>query len=185
MADPTHGRRRGHPRGSTLGGHHLGVGDVPRIPRRPRPASSRHRRRHPGAPRGGARLRDGRTWRTQRARHPRRHRSHGSHRRRGDRGRRPRRFNLEGSRPPSHGRRTGTRNVRRRRRTLRHRTGAATPGPRSLRTGAGRRRRPGPRPRPTGSRLDAPPVRRSRSTSHVRAAPGGRRPEPVPGVRRP
>ena len=47
-------------------GHHVGLGDVPRVPRRARPDAARDRHRHARAARGGARLRDGRTRRATR-----------------------------------------------------------------------------------------------------------------------
>ena len=59
-------------------GHHVGLGDVPRVPRRARRAAARDRRRRAGAARRGARLRDGRARRAQRARHARRHRGDGA-----------------------------------------------------------------------------------------------------------
>ena len=40
-------------------GHHLAVGELPRIPRRHREAAARHRFRHPDRARRGSRLRDG------------------------------------------------------------------------------------------------------------------------------
>ena len=59
MADRTDGRRRGHSGQRSGGGHHLAVGELPRIPRRHREASARGRFRHPDRARRGARLRDG------------------------------------------------------------------------------------------------------------------------------
>ena len=54
---------------------------LPRVPRRARRPLARDGPRHPGAPRRGARLRDGRARRAQRAGHVRRHRGDGRHRR--------------------------------------------------------------------------------------------------------
>ena len=68
VAHRPHGRRRGHPRRRARRGHPLGLGDVPRVPRLPRRAAARARRRHAGAARRGARLRHGGARRAQRAR---------------------------------------------------------------------------------------------------------------------
>ena len=57
--------------------HPLGVGDLPRVPRRARHHAARTRRRRAGAARRGARLRHGRARRAQRARDARRHRGDG------------------------------------------------------------------------------------------------------------
>ena len=54
------GGRGGHPRHRAARGHHLGVGDLPRVPRRARRHPEGHRPRRPGAPRRGAGLRHGR-----------------------------------------------------------------------------------------------------------------------------
>ena len=60
LAHRADGGRRGHPRHRAHRGHHVGLGDLPRVPRRARRHAARHRRRHAGAARRGARLRDGR-----------------------------------------------------------------------------------------------------------------------------
>ena len=49
------GGRGGHPRHRAARGHHLGVGDLPRVPRRARRHPEGHRHRRPGAPRRAAR----------------------------------------------------------------------------------------------------------------------------------
>ena len=72
LADPTHGGRRGHPRHGAGRGDELELGELPRVPRRARAHAPGHGRRGPGAPRRGARLRDGRAGRGQRGRHRRR-----------------------------------------------------------------------------------------------------------------
>ena len=72
------GRRRGHPRRRAVGGHQVGVGDLPRVPRRARSHAAGARRRHAGAARRGPRLRHGRARREQRAGHPRGHRGDGA-----------------------------------------------------------------------------------------------------------
>ena len=77
LAHRPHGGRRGHPRRRARRRHPLGLGDVPRVPRLPRRAAARARRRHAGAARRRARLRDGRARRAQRARHVGRHRGDG------------------------------------------------------------------------------------------------------------
>ena len=59
LAHRAHGGRRGHPRHRAQRGHHLGLGDLPRVPRRARFHAARRRRRHAGAARRGARVRDG------------------------------------------------------------------------------------------------------------------------------
>ena len=68
-------------------GHRVGLGELPRVPRRARRAPPRDGHRHPGAPRRGAGVRDGRARRAQRAGHPRGHRGDGRHRPGGHRGR--------------------------------------------------------------------------------------------------
>ena len=80
LAHRADGGRRGHPRHGPGRGHDLGLGDLPRVPRRARQPAVRDRHRRPGPPRRRAGLRDGRARRPQRARHRRRHRGHGRHR---------------------------------------------------------------------------------------------------------
>ena len=75
LADRPHGGRRGHPRLRAGRGHHLGVGELPRVPRRARAQAVDHRPRHPDRPRRGAGLRDGGARRPQRAGRRRRHRA--------------------------------------------------------------------------------------------------------------
>ncbi len=55
-----HGGRGGHPRHRAARGHRLGVGELPRVPRRARRHAPGDRRGRPGAPRRAPRLRDGR-----------------------------------------------------------------------------------------------------------------------------
>ena len=54
------GGRRGHPRHRVVRRHQVGLGDLPRVPRRAGARAPRDRRRRDGSARGGARLRDGR-----------------------------------------------------------------------------------------------------------------------------
>ena len=68
----------------------VGLGDLPRVPRRGRASPARRRRRRAGAARRGAALRDGRARRKPRGGDGRRDRRDGSHRGRGGRGRRAR-----------------------------------------------------------------------------------------------
>ena len=84
------GGRGGHPRHRAARGHRLGLGELPRVPRRARHDAARHRRRRPGAPRRAARLRDGRAGPRQRHRR-RRDRRDVAARRGGAAGRRLRR----------------------------------------------------------------------------------------------
>ena len=58
----------------------VGLGDLPRVPRRARHPALAARRRHAGRARRGPRLRDGRARRPQRAGHPRGHRGDEGHR---------------------------------------------------------------------------------------------------------
>ena len=80
LAHRPDGGRGGHPRRRAVGGHRVGLGELPRVPRRPRQAPPRDGRRHPGAPRRRAGLRDGRPRRSQRGGYARRHRGDGRHR---------------------------------------------------------------------------------------------------------
>ena len=105
VADRDDGRRRGHPRRRADRRHPVGVGDVPRVPRRARRPAVRDRHRHPGAARCRARLRDGRPRGGQRTGHGRRHGGDGRPGRRGP----PRRSAglLHQSRTPLHKSKSG------------------------------------------------------------------------------
>src|SRR5918996_1004379 len=59
LADPAHGGRRGHSRHGPGRGHHLELGDVPRVPGRARPPAPGAGRERDGPARRGARLRNG------------------------------------------------------------------------------------------------------------------------------
>ena len=71
VAHRADGRRRGHPGRRAVRGHRVGVGALPRVPRRGRPPAEDARRRRAGSARRGARLRDGGARREERARHRR------------------------------------------------------------------------------------------------------------------
>ncbi len=60
LAHRADGGRRGHPRHGAGRGHAVGVGDLPRVPRRAGAPALDRRRRHPDRPRRGAGLRHGR-----------------------------------------------------------------------------------------------------------------------------
>ena len=81
-------------------GHAVGVGDLPRVPRRARAAPLQHGPRHAGAARRGARVRDGRARREQRARDAGRHRADGRDREAGRRRGRARLLDLAHDRAP-------------------------------------------------------------------------------------
>ena len=89
----------------------MGLGELPRVPRRDRKAGTRHRRGQPDRPRHGSRVRDGRARRAQRAGDARGHRGDGSHSCRRRRGRRARLLDVAHPRPPRHGRRAGSRHL--------------------------------------------------------------------------
>ena len=80
-------------------GHDLGVGDLPRVPRRPRAGGSGPWTWDPDRPRGRALLRDGRPGGPQRGGHPRGHRGHEAVGQRGDRRRRARASRRRGPSP--------------------------------------------------------------------------------------
>ena len=185
LAHRPHGRRRGHPRRRARRGHPLGLGDVPRVPRRPRRQPLRDRRRHPGAARRRARLRDGGARRAQRARHARRHRGDGRDRPGGHRGRRARRVDVANHRSPRHRRRARARHVRRRGRAVRARAGARRGRCRCVRARTGGRARRGPRRRRSRDGLDAPTRGRDRPPGDVRADPARPGPRPVAADARP
>ena len=168
VADRPHGGRRGHPGGRTFRRDHLGLGVVPRIPRRVGATGPCRRRRDAGAPWGRARLCDGRAWGPQRAGDAGRHRGDGPHRRRGDRRRGARVLDVEDPGPPGDRRRAGARHVRRGGRAVRHRS---RHGRGRVRAGTGRRARRGPRRAGQGGRLDASAGRGDGPTGHVRAHP--------------
>ena len=124
VADQPHGGRRGHPRHRARGGHGLELGDVPRVPRRARPSRARHRRRHAGVARRGARAYSmGERGATNEPATPDDIDGDGASRARGDRSRRARVLHLAHARPPRHGRRAGAGHVRRRGRAVRARDG--------------------------------------------------------------
>ena len=135
LADRADGGRRGHPRRRPVRGHPLGLGELPRVPRRHRRPPPRRRHRRPGPPRRGAGLRHGRPRRGQRARHPRGHRGDGRHRARRHPGRRARVLDLAHPRPPGHRRRARAGHVRGRGRAVRHRRRARRAGHRRVRAG--------------------------------------------------
>ena len=94
LAHGPDGRRRGDPARRARRGPALGLGDVPRVPRRHRRDAEDGRRRRADPARPAARVRDARARHPQRARDPRRDRAHGRARRgrrRGGRARRSRR----------------------------------------------------------------------------------------------
>ena len=160
VADRADGGRRGHPGRRAVRGHPLGLGDLPRVPRRPRRPCPRDRHRHPGAARRGAGLRDGRAGRPQRAGHARGHRGDGRHRAGRHRGRRARLLDVAHARPPGHRRRAGARAPS----PPRTSCSASAPCSASSAPACSSSPRPAPwartsRPR-AGGRLDAPPVRR-------------------------
>ena len=99
----------------------VGVGDLPRVPRRPRQRRVDHRRRHPDRPRRRARLRDGRARRHATSRPPPTTSPRWRDRQGGRRRRRARLLDLAHHRPPGHRRRAGARHLRRRGRAVRHR----------------------------------------------------------------
>ena len=109
VADQPDGGRRGHPRHRARRGHRLELGDVPRVPRRARPARVRHRRRRAGVARRGARVRDGGAGRGQRTGQPRRDRGDGRHRAGSGGGRCARLLDVAHARPPRDGRPAGAR----------------------------------------------------------------------------
>ena len=59
-ADRADGGRRGHPRRRAARGSAVGLGELPRLPRRARPAAARHRHRRAAAARRAPPVRDGR-----------------------------------------------------------------------------------------------------------------------------
>ena len=112
VADRADGGCRGHPGHRADRGHHVGLGELPGVPRRRSGSRTCRRLRQPDRPRRGARLRDGRARRPQRARHPRGHRRDGAAWSR--RASRPGALGFSTSRtlgPPRHGRRAGARHV--------------------------------------------------------------------------
>ena len=109
LAHRPHGGGRGHPRRGAGRGDRVGVGDLPRVPRRTGAAALDGRRRHPGPPRRGAGLRHGRAGRAQRGGERRGHRGHAGHRARGAAGRGARVLHLAHHRAPGHRRRAGAR----------------------------------------------------------------------------
>ena len=142
---------------------------LPRVPRRARPRAAGARRRHAGAARRGARLRDGRARRQERARDRRRHRGDG----RASCARASRPARSASRRQPhdrAHGdrRRAGARHVRRRGRAVRHRPRARRARHRRVRARAGGRARRGPRRARARDGLDAP-ARRPRSAGRSRS----------------
>ena len=74
LAHRADGGRRGHPRHRAARGHRLGLGDLPRVPRRARAHCRASSTSAPGAARRGARLRDGRARRATTTATRRRHR---------------------------------------------------------------------------------------------------------------
>ena len=154
-------------------GIRVGVGELPRVPRRPRAHAARPRRGGPGAPRSRARLRDGRARRPQRSTDPRRHRGHGRHRARGPGRGRAGLHDLAHPAPPRRRRRAGAGHLRRRGRGDRHRAGPRPGRRRRLRDGVG----PGARGR--GALVDAQARPRDRATRHVRVSPESDRPGAV------
>ena len=77
LADRADGGRGGHPRLGHDRGHHVGVDELPGVPRRRRAPAQGARRRRADRPRPAAGLRDGRAGRRQRAGHGRRRPPHG------------------------------------------------------------------------------------------------------------
>ena len=147
--------------GSALAeGMTLGVGDLPRVPRRAGRAQVDHGRRDPDRPRGGALLRDGRARRPQRAGDTRGHRSHEAGGQGGDRRRRARVLHVADPRPPGHRRGAGARHLRRRGRAVRHRQRPGRARGRGVRAGPGRHRRRGHHQPEEGDGLDAAAVGR-------------------------
>ena len=168
VADRTHGRRRGHPGHRAVRRHHLGLGELPGVPRCHRKAVARNRFRHPDRPRRGARVRDGRPRRPQRAGHLRRHRRDGPHRAGGHRSGRARVLDVADRGPPRHRRRTGARHLCRRRRAVRARAGHGRRRSGRLRGRPGRHRGRKPRRPDEGTGLDGPAGRRDRPPAVVR-----------------
>ncbi len=95
-------------------GHHLGVGVLRGLPRRTRRPPVRDRRRRPGRPRSGPRLRDGRPGRRERGGDRRRHRGDGRDRRARAAGRCARLLDVAHPDPPIEVRRARPRHARRR-----------------------------------------------------------------------
>ncbi len=140
---------------------------------------ARHGRRHAGAARRGARVRDGGSRCPQRARHPRGHRGHGQPRARGHQGRRARLLDLAHDHAQGGRRRTGARHVRGRGRAVRHRPGARRARHRAVRARTRGRDGGGPRRAREGSGVDAPSLRRHRPAGELRAVAAQPRPRPV------
>ena len=140
-------------------GHLLGLGELPRVPRRDREAEIRRRRGQSGGPRCGPRVCDGRPRRPQRARHDRRHRGDEPAGAGGRRGRCARLLDVTHDRPPRHGRRARSRNLCRRGRTVRPGPGHGGRRPSRLRAGPAGRCRRGHRRAQEGTGVDAAPRR--------------------------
>jgi hypothetical protein len=103
LADRPHGGRRGHPGHGARGRHHVGVGELSRVPRRACRHAPLHGRRRPPAARRAACVRDGRARRRQRGGDRGRSRADASAGARG--ARRGRRRHLDVAHGRTHGRR--------------------------------------------------------------------------------
>ena len=123
LAHRPHGGRRGHPRRGAGRGDRVGVGDLPRVPRRTGAAALDGRRRHPGPPRRGAGLCHGRAGGAQRGGERRGHRGHARHRARSTPRRGARVLHLTHLGAPGHRRRAGARH------RTRPRTSCSASGP--------------------------------------------------------